>query len=102
MQSKSQANVSTTTKEPRAQVPTTGLFQANQSGAVMCGVAVSVDATEKSVTLEDGTVLRWDVLVVATGSRSFRFVMYVFMRLKCGKYIRDNQSTFWPTPPKNF
>lgn len=54
----------------RVLVPTSNLFIKHNSGTVILGSAVSVNPNDKTITLQDGGVLKWDILVIATGSVS--------------------------------
>ncbi|KAH9256038.1 hypothetical protein BASA81_005814 [Batrachochytrium salamandrivorans] len=54
----------------RVMVPTTSVFSKNQSGKIVRGLVASVQEDAKTVTLQDGQVLKWDVLFVASGSIS--------------------------------
>jgi NADH dehydrogenase FAD-containing subunit len=53
---------------PRALVPLTKLMK---QGKLSHGTVVSIDPAGKTVTLEDGQSLPWDILLIASGSRNF-------------------------------
>ncbi|KAH9255292.1 hypothetical protein BASA81_006732 [Batrachochytrium salamandrivorans] len=54
----------------RVMVPTTQLFAKRQTGRIVQSTAVSVNEQDKTVQLQSGETLRWDVLIVATGGVS--------------------------------
>src|SRR5712664_2938045 len=53
--------------------PLRGVLSAQKNARVLLGTVVDVDAESKHVTLQDGAVLPYDSLIVATGSQTFYF-----------------------------
>jgi len=54
---------------PRALIPNNELTA--KGGKLIRSMVTSVDPAKKTVTLTDGQVVKWDALVVASGSRNF-------------------------------
>src|SRR5712672_1791895 len=53
--------------------PLRGVLSAQKNTRVLLGTVVDVDPESKHVTLQDGAVLQYDSLIVATGSRTSYF-----------------------------
>jgi NADH dehydrogenase FAD-containing subunit len=55
----------------RTMIPLDGLFVNNKGSKFIRGLVASVDEANKVVRLEDGTQVKYDVLVISSGGRSY-------------------------------